>query len=148
MNQLSFYIQGIKTEKFTIYSDSFSNADLPNTSLNIKIDFKVNFEFKTLGTFFTIFLELEEKKLIELEVSCHFIIDSNSWNERLSDNGNKLKIELLALEHLGLITVGTTRGILFSKLENTVFSSIILPTINLKEMIKSDVEFQNLPIQK
>jgi hypothetical protein len=43
--------------------------------------------------------------------------------------------------HMAMLTVGTSRGILHSKTENTIFNSYILPTTNVKEIISSDVWF-------
>jgi hypothetical protein len=38
-----------------------------------------------------------------------------------------------------MLTCGTARGILFAKTENTIFANIILPLINLENLIKEDV---------
>jgi hypothetical protein len=143
MSLLQFQISKIKTEQFAILTDHFKVNDIQRTSLNIKFDFKVNFEHKVIGTFFTIIFEREEEKILLIEVSCHFAIEAASWDSNLIDNGSSIKIEKEPLIHLALITVGTTRGVLFSKLENTIMSSVIIPSINITELIKEDAIFSN-----
>ncbi|WP_262906606.1 hypothetical protein [Tenacibaculum finnmarkense] len=41
-----------------------------------------------------------------------------------------------------MITVGTTRGVLHSKTDNTIFNEFILPTLNVSQMITEDGEFE------
>lgn len=41
-----------------------------------------------------------------------------------------------------MLTIGTTRGVLHSKTENTPFNSFLLPTLNVMELVKKDVVFK------
>jgi hypothetical protein len=41
-----------------------------------------------------------------------------------------------------MITVGTTRGVLYAKTENSPYSKYIVPTINVAEMIEKDAIFE------
>ena len=41
-----------------------------------------------------------------------------------------------------MLTIGTTRGVLHSKTENTPFNSFLLPTLNVNELVKKDVVFK------
>jgi len=43
------------------------------------------------------------------------------------------------ITHMAVLTVGTARGILHSKTENTKFNKYLLPTINVTESLKSDI---------
>jgi len=75
-----------------------------------------------------------------IEVSCEFDISSEFWKE--FDNKDKVRIPKGFMAHLAMITVGTTRGILHSKTENTKFNEFILPTLNITEMITEDGVFK------
>ena len=61
---------------------------------------------------------------------------------------NKEKKELIVpkgfISHLVMISIGTTRGVLHSKTENTIYNKFLLPTINVNELIKEDVKFNIL----
>ncbi len=50
-------------------------------------------------------------------------------------------------EFLAVQTVGTSRGILFSKTEKTPFSQLILPPVNVAEMIKGAIK-ESLPVSQ
>jgi hypothetical protein len=40
-----------------------------------------------------------------------------------------------------MLTVGTARGVLHAKTENTKYNRYVLPTINVASMIKNDAVF-------
>ena len=44
--------------------------------------------------------------------------------------------------HLVLLTIGTLRGVLHCKTENTEFEDLKLPTINVNELIPNDIEIR------
>ena len=60
----------------------------------------------------------------------------------LDSEHQKLTVQKGFLQHMAVLTVGTTRGILHAKTENTPFNRYHLPTINLKDMINQDSVFQ------
>lgn len=43
------------------------------------------------------------------------------------------------MAHLTTIMVGTARGILHAKTENTLFNQFLLPTIDVTELVTDDV---------
>lgn len=83
--------------------------------------------------------EQKEKPFLLIEIANHYKIEESAWNELQSSN-NKLVIPKGFASHLVMLTIGTLRGTLHCKTENTEFNKFILPTINIAELIKSDVE--------
>ena len=83
-----------------------------------------------------------KKSFIKIEVSCHFKIQDESWNNLVHVEDANLIIPKTFLSHIAMITVGTARGILFSKTEGTPFSKFIIPTVNVVAMIKKDASFE------
>jgi len=47
------------------------------------------------------------------------------------------------LTHLTVLTIGTARGVLHTKLEKTGFEKYLLPTLNISDLIKEDMTFDN-----
>jgi hypothetical protein len=45
------------------------------------------------------------------------------------------------MTHLTMITVSSVRGVLHAKTEGTIFNKYLLPTLDVTEMVKEDVEF-------
>ena len=43
--------------------------------------------------------------------------------------------------HLAMLAIGTARGVLHAKTENTLFNKYLIPTINVAELIKDDIIF-------
>ena len=84
--------------------------------------------------------EQKEKPFLIIEVSCEFSIEEDKWGE--FSNGKTIHIPKGFLAHLAMITVGTTRGVLHSKTDNTKFNEFILPTLNVSEMITEDGAFE------
>ena len=82
-------------------------------------------------------MQFEQKKtpFIIIEIANHFNIEETTWNN-LKKTENGLIIPKEFASHLVMLTIGTLRGTLHCKTENTEFSDFILPTINVTELIK------------
>ena len=76
---------------------------------------------------------------IIVEIGNHFQIEEIAWNSFCQD-AEKIVIPKEFATHLLVLTIGTLRGVLHSKTENTEYNNFVLPTINVTEMINSDVE--------
>jgi hypothetical protein len=135
--QIGFALQGIKTEQFAIIEENFSFKK--ETELATELQFKLDQKNRLLGVFLGFEFVQTKKVFIKILVSCHFKIEINAWNEFVQQD--KLILPSGFLTHLAMITIGTTRGVLFAKTEATQFSKFIIPTLNVSEMIKEDVSF-------
>jgi hypothetical protein len=136
-NEISFKLHSIKTEQFAIIEDIYSETDPVQLESNYRfgsvvaeklVAVLVNYKFKTpKGVFLTI------------EVSCMFGIKPDSWDSIY--NGEKLELILpkVIATHLLVLVIGTTRGVLHAKTENTPYNRFFLPTLNVSENIKEDI---------
>ena len=136
-NGVGFSLTKINTMQFAIIKDSF-NEGLP-INLDLNITFGLNVEHKALSVFFTFKLLQEKNTFLIIEVGVYFNIEDNSWSKFIDEKNNSITFPKGFASHLVLLTIGTTRGILHSKTENTPFNKFVLPTINVNELIKSDV---------
>ena len=55
---------------------------------------------------------------------------------------NRLVVPKGFLQHMGMLTVGTSRGILHAKTENTNLNQFHIPTVNVAELINKDSVFE------
>jgi hypothetical protein len=78
-------------------------------------------------------------------VSCHFQVYEESWKGFVHSEPSQLIVPQSFMSHLAAITTGTTRGILFSKTENTIFAKFVLPDLNVMEMVTQDAAFEIEP---
>jgi hypothetical protein len=136
-NQIEFLILGLKTEQFAIFEEGFSEKKKSEFITNI--DFKANQKANQIGVFATFTFEQAKKPVIKLEISCHFGIESNSWDNCKLDN--KIIFPKDFMIHLAMITIGSARGVLHAKTEGTNLNKIVLPTIDIRKLVQKDIEF-------
>mgnify|MGYP003593402348 CR=1 FL=1 len=111
-----------------------------------KINFSAGLAFgadsrtKTLVCICNYTANVEEKPFIILEVSVEFPVEENSWMEIVNDGKITLSAEFA--RHLGVITVGSARGVLHAKTENTLFNQYPIPLLNLFNILKEDIQIK------
>lgn len=136
-NPLQFALSGISTEKFLIhYTPNFENGDV---DFSTQVQFFSDIETKTINCKIGLVFNQNQQTFLTFEAYCNFAISSSSWSVLMGKQKNKIVIPQGFATHLAIITVGTIRGILFAKTENTLLNALIVPTINLTEIIKTDV---------
>lgn len=72
-----------------------------------------------------------------LAITCEFEIEENDYKNIHKNEKTVIPKELL--EYFAVHTIGTARGILFCKTESTPYNYIIIPPLNVSEMIKDDM---------
>lgn len=80
----------------------------------------------------------DEKLLLTTEVVCFFAINEDGKNQIIKSG----RLEVSFLRYLATIATGTVRGIIHTKTENTSLNPIVLPPLNLVEVIKDDFVFK------
>ena len=134
-----FEIQEIQTVEFATLTKSIDPDKIIRLDSNLQ--FGIYPEVNGIVCEITIELYEEEKMILKLVTNCNFIVENNSW-EKLKTEENKISLPKGFLSHLATISMGTTRGILHTKTENTIFNHFTLPLINVKEMIQEDQPFE------
>lgn len=77
-----------------------------------------------------------EKVILVLQIACYFDIEEKGFESFKQDQ--KIRIPVEFMRYLATISVGTARGVIHAKTENTPLNPIVLPPINLVEAIKND----------
>ncbi|SIS89734.1 hypothetical protein SAMN05421789_11051 [Kaistella chaponensis] len=86
------------------------------------------------------FFSDEQKLLLKLRTENKFKVMPEDWEAFKNDDG--LTIPKGFLAHIAMISVGSSRGILHCKTENTPFNLFVLPLIDVTSMIAEDENFQ------
>ncbi len=136
---VGFSLKGIVTEQFAILEESFK--DEADINLRTDIGFGIDQEKKAARVQLKISILCGEQPFMVLEVATYFNISPVSFATFLNEDKTILTLPAGFARHLGVITVGTARGILHDKTENTEFNKYFLPTINLVDLVKDDVVF-------
>jgi len=145
LKKISFKLINITTEQFAIIEEDLSEEN--EVKINVALRFGANEEQKLIVVYTTFtFLSLQ-KPFIVIEAGCHFEIHDDAWEQMYDPQSKALKVSRGLLSHLAMLTVGTTRGILYAKTEGTRFNKYIVPTINVLDLIKEDTVFKFRPTE-
>lgn len=134
---VGFILNSIKTEQYAIIEDAYSEKR--KTNFKAGVQFKVNRKNRQVGVYVTFSFEQNKKVFLTIQVSGHFAIKPSSWEE--SCTKDKIIFPKKFMTHLAMLVIGTARGVLHAKTEGTFFNKFLVPTINVIELVKENVEF-------
>lgn len=140
LTNIGFALAKVTTEQFAIIAENFKNGS--EIKLHINFRFAADNNQKVVAVFNSFVFETEEKQFLLIEAGCHFAIAPDSWEKMYDKELNKLVVPKGFLQHMGMLTVGTNRGILHAKTENTNFNQFHIPTVNVAGLIKNDSVFE------
>lgn len=135
--EIEFNIKSIKTEQFALFEEN--HLDKGKINLETHLSYGLNTVERDVIISIKFTFEMKKKPFITIQVNCNFEIGQNSFNDLIVDN--KIIAPNWFIAHLAMITVGTSRGILHSKTEGTIFNKYIIPTLNVAQMIPEDAIF-------
>ena len=134
---INFSLRGITTEQFALLKNDYVETADANIEVGLNFGFDVN--SRMVAPFFSCSFSQNSKRFIILEVACHFEVKEEDWNTIWNEIEEKLYIPKGFATHLAILTVGTARGVLHAKTENTIFNKFFIPTVDLTAVIKEDV---------
>ena len=136
---IGFALLQVKTEQFAVIEGNYKESE--KVELNTSLEFKVSHDTKAIGVFIKFIFEQAKCPFLIVEVSCHFNILDSSWEGFQFGENGAIIIPKNLLQHLGMITVGTARGVLHAKTEGTSLNKFFIPTVNVVEMVTDDGAF-------
>jgi len=134
---VEFRLAKLLTNQFAIIEDSYDGTD-ENISIISNINFGVDPDNKSIACLLMVQYEQNGKPFIIIKITIFFQMEEETWNALL-EKSNVVKLPKGFAEHIAVITVGTLRGVLHAKTENTKFNKYFLPTINVHEIVKEDI---------
>lgn len=137
---IPFDIKSIETEEFaTIDSCYNSEAEI---GINTGFSFGINKEEHSLAVKLAISFECDKGTFIKLTLACQFEVEEKAFQKFYSKKSKFYTVPKGFYTHLCVITIGTARGILHTRLSNTKYKQYLLPSMNISEMLKEDVIFE------
>ncbi len=137
--EISIKLVKITTEQFAAFEENLTEANEIQLTTEIKFGFDKNKRLISVLPSFT-FLS-KNLPFLKIIVGCHFEINEAGWDSMLDTIENKLSLQVGFIRHLSVLAIGTARGVLHSKTENTEFNKYFLPTINVEELLTQDLVF-------
>jgi hypothetical protein len=135
-NPVGFKLTHIITVQFAAIEQAYKGDEMA-TNLAFNFRFEDNKEEQTILAS-TAFSFVHESPFLVIEAACYFKFAPESWKELIDANG-KVVIPTKIANHLLVLTIGTTRGVLHTKTEGTKYNKFILPTINVADIVKDNV---------
>lgn len=128
-----FRMFGIHLDQFAILCEDSKDE----VGMNVSLNFKYGDEGKKVACVVAFDFTSESEKVMVLKMTCEFEIQVDDWKTLRTDKEVVIPKDLL--EFFAVHTIGTARGVLFCKTENTQFNYIVIPPINVSEMGISDL---------
>ncbi|HAK78100.1 MAG TPA: hypothetical protein DCR35_08680 [Runella sp.] len=137
---VSFNIVRIQTEQFAIIPESYQeNAPF---EINHELAFGIDKTHQLVLVRKTArYLHPHRPPFMLITVVCYFRIEDNSWNDLKVENTDQIQLPRNFAIHLVMTTVGTLRGVLHTKTEQTPFNQLIIPPVNTLDLVPDNVIF-------
>lgn len=137
-NQVGFVLRKITTEQFAIIESSIdkSNEDF---EVSNSARFGVQLEHKVVSSIVKVEFSQNNVPVVILEIACYFEILDENWNNFYDSESQQVKIPKSVASHFVVLAIGTLRGVLHAKMENTLLHGLIMPTVNVTQMVLDDI---------
>lgn len=140
--QVRCALRAITVEQFATLFEP-SNPD--KISFDISLTVKSNYDDQTVALSLTVRFIEENRPFLMIEDTCHFLIKEEDWNKLSNGNTSDVELTKEILGNLFSITVGTTRGVLHAKTEQTPYNRFFLPLLDATKMITRPVTIEKTP---
>ena len=136
---VSFALTRLITDQFAINENAFSEST--DIQFGVGIQFGIDEGNNGISCSTNFRFVINDIPFIQLKVSCEFRIEDIAWVKFIDNESCKINFPRGFMSHLAMITVGTARGVLHTKTENTKFNIYIIPPINLNDHVENDISF-------
>lgn len=136
---IKFGLVQIEEKQFATFDDALKNEI--SIKQEVGFGFGVDIEQQVIGVTMDFILSNEKSPLLKQTLCCYFKIESEDFEKQLKKQ-DSIIIPCDFGKHLAMITVGTTRGVLFGNTKNTPFNHFILGLINVDQMFEEDIVIQ------
>ena len=139
-NKVGFLLSNIKTIQFATIESAYEKGR--SGDLRLRFNFGIPEEKKWLACDADVEFLMNDQPFVVIKVRCEFAIESSAWDSFVDSEKNMITFPEGFLRHLAVLTIGTTRGVLHAKLEDTLFDQMILPTVDIVDLIEQPLTFE------
>lgn len=137
---IRFQMYRANIEQFAIVSDiSVKQTD-------VVVSTSTSFKYADAGRLIACVMRFEfkyaEQTLMILQLCCEFVINSNDLEQLKKDK--TLEIPQSLLEYFASQVVGTARGVILCKTEDTNLTNVIVPTMDVTRLFSKGI---NIPLE-
>ena len=136
---VGFGLRKILTEQFAIIENSFIENE--TIQLAFGLQFAIDAANRMIGCSTNFQFQINESPFIILKIKVEVEVEEAAWDRFVVDNQQSIVFAKDFMRHIAVITIGTARGVLHAKTENTDFNKYFLPTVNVEELVFEDISF-------
>jgi hypothetical protein len=136
---VGFAFVSIATKQFAIIPENYKATNI--NKYVATTDFMLDEEQKIIEVLLEISLKQRKGVFMICQIACYFSIEQDAWDSFLRPNDNAIVFPKDFATHLVVLAIGTIRGILYAKTEDTVLNGFVLSTLNVTKIVKKDVIF-------
>ena len=134
---IGFALIKLHLDEFAVIDDAYNKGD-DGIGLVTTLHFSTRKESRIIRCSVKFRFEQEQKPFLVFAASCDFAIEPDAWDASVDVEKKHVVFPRNMMAHLAMLTVGSARGMLHVKTENTDFNKFLLPTINVAEMIEEE----------
>ncbi|HVV03519.1 MAG TPA: hypothetical protein VHC96_04815 [Puia sp.] len=139
LQNIRFNWTKIITDEFAVL-EKFDKDQMIHMSINVAFAISHS-ESKIAVQPKCIFIQDDKTKMV-IAATGHFLIDRSDWDAMIDKEKKTMTLAVLPAQHLASLMVGTLRGILHTKTEGQVDAAIIIPPVNITDIVKENIVFQ------
>lgn len=126
MAQEKFQLTGVTIEQFAKIAEP-SGTEF---TVDVSVPVRTTYNDGKIAVGLNVQFRENEKVILQLETFCHFVFEPGCWSELTSNHTENAVIKKELMANFFSIAVGTARGVLTAKTENTPFSVCVLPLLH------------------
>jgi len=127
--------------QFATFDDGMSITDGGEVSVGVNHRFAYGFDSGMVLCKTIVHYSLYQSTLLKAELDCFFQIDEDSAN-RLEKEGNEITLPKGLMRQFASLSYSSLRGIIYARTTGTQLNSIILPLIDVTDVVKDDQTFK------
>ena len=133
MKEIKYSLIDIDDNQFAVFPDNYVKGK--ELEVGAMINVATSKDGTDLNCESRIELKQDDKLILVTEIVCKYKITKESW-EDVDEVKKKLPSGFIC--HIASLAIGTQRGIVIAQTKNTPIHKIILPPVNLADIIKKD----------
>lgn len=138
--QIPFQIKAINIREFATIKSAHKEGE--EVGISTGFNFGIDSENHLVAVLLDLSFECNKTPFVILKIRIEFDIMLGAFDKLKNKKSDVITIPKSFLIHLAAMTVSTARGILHAKLDNTDFDFILLPALNVSEILTEDMQFK------
>jgi hypothetical protein len=136
---IPFQIKSIATRQFATMESAYKEGD--EAEFTSTFNFGVGKEDHLVVTLLDVSFSFNGSPFIILKIKMDFDVQPEAFDRFKSKDG-AIIVPKAFLTHLAAMSISTARGILHAELKDSEFNHVVLPVLNVSEVLQEDVRFE------